>query len=59
MFGFADSLTAWGYILSILATILCIIYGLANWNKGTEIEEDYRRIVEWEREEIEVEERLP
>ncbi len=59
MFGFADNLTAWGYILSILATILCIIYGLVNWNKGTEIEEDYRRIVEWEREEIEVEERLP
>ncbi len=59
MLGFADSLTAWGYILSILAAILCIIYGLINWNKGTEIEEDYRRIVEWEREEIEVEERLP
>ena len=59
MLGFADSLTAWGYILSILAAVLCVIYGLINWNKGTEIEEDYRRTVEWEREEIEVEERLP
>jgi hypothetical protein len=59
MLGFADSFTAWGYILSILATILCIIYGLFNWNKGTESEEDYRHAVEWEREEIEVEERLP
>jgi len=59
MLGFADSLTACGYILSILAAVLCVIYGLINWNKGTEIEEDYRRTVEWEREEIEVEERLP
>ena len=59
MLGFADSLTAWGYILSFLATILCIVYGLVNWNKGTESEEDYRRSVEWEREEIEVEEKLP
>jgi len=59
MLGFADSLTAWGYILSILAAVLCVIYGLINWNKGTEIEENYRRTVEWEREEIEVEERLP
>jgi hypothetical protein len=59
MLGFADNFTAWGYILSILAAILCVIYGLITWNKGTEIEEDYRRIVEWEREEIEVEERLP
>ena len=59
MLGFADSSTAWGYILSILAAILCVIYGLINWNKGTETEEDYRRTVEWEREEIEVEEKLP
>jgi hypothetical protein len=59
MLGFADSLTAWGYILSFLATILCIVYGLVNWNKGAESEEDYRRSVEWEREEIEVEDRLP
>ncbi len=59
MLGFADGLTAWGYILSILAAILCVVYGIVNWNKGTETEEDYRRIVEWEREEIEVEERLP
>lgn len=58
MLGFADNHTAWGYILSILVAVLCVIYGLINWNKGIEIEEDHRRQVEREREEIEVDERL-
>ena len=30
----------WGvYLLCILSTLLCVIYGLTNWNKGGEIEE--------------------
>ncbi len=59
MLGFADNLTAWGYILSILSAILCVIYGLINWNKGKDSGEDYRRTVEWEREEIDMKEKLP
>ena len=29
----------WGvYLLCIFSTLLCVIYGLANWNKGAEAE---------------------
>ncbi len=29
----------WGvYLLCILSTLLCIAYGLINWNKGAELE---------------------
>jgi hypothetical protein len=31
----------WGvYLLCILSTLLCIIYGLMNWNKGADMEEE-------------------
>ena len=32
----------WGaYIGSILAMLLCVVYGIINWNKGGEDEEGY------------------
>jgi hypothetical protein len=43
----------WGvYILCILSTLLCVIYGIANWNKGGERETEERlEGEEWEEEE--------
>ncbi|MDF2987144.1 MAG: hypothetical protein K0R50_2654 [Eubacterium sp.] len=38
------------YLLSVLSAILCLIYGLYNWNKGSE--EENRQIMEeaqWEK----------
>lgn len=48
----------WGaYILCILITVFCVIYGLVNWNRGGEDEEE--QIMEelrWEEEEKRMEE---
>ncbi|MDI6818694.1 MAG: hypothetical protein PWP32_1479 [Methanothermobacter sp.] len=48
----------WGaYILCILITVFCVIYGLVNWNRGGEDEEE--QIMEelrWEEEERRMEE---
>ncbi len=33
MLGFPDPWVAWGYVLSILASLVCIIYGIIKWNK--------------------------
>jgi len=56
MLGIEDKWVALAYILCIASTILCVIYGLINWNRGeTESgEEDVR----WAQEEKKVEEEL-
>ena len=38
--GIADPWIWGGYILCILATLLCVVYGLLNWNKGGEDEDE-------------------
>jgi hypothetical protein len=49
----------WGvYILCILSTLLCVIYGIINWNRGGELEA--QEIVEeaaWESKEEEMQEK--
>ena len=49
----------WGaYIACILVTLLCVIYGILNWNKGDEDEEDQiKEELEWEQKELEMEEK--
>lgn len=32
--GIPDPWVLAGYILVILSTLLCVIYGIINWNKG-------------------------
>jgi hypothetical protein len=34
--GIKDGWVAACYLLCILSTVLCIVYGLINWNKGDE-----------------------
>lgn len=36
MLGMADGWVAAGYVLSILSSVLCIVYGAIAWNKGEE-----------------------
>lgn len=36
--GIADPWIWGSYILCILATLLCVVYGIFNWNKGDEEE---------------------
>ncbi len=40
MLGIEDKWVALAYVLCIAASALCIIYGLARWNKGDEPVED-------------------
>lgn len=54
MLGIEDGWVVAAYLLCILSTVLCVIYGLVTWNKGDEpvTQED----VDWakkEKEEIE------
>ena len=47
-----------GLILTLLSTVLCIVYGLLNWNRGHLSEEEVARREDWEKEERAVEETL-
>jgi hypothetical protein len=49
----------WGvYLLCILSTLLCVIYGLVNWNKGGELEAvEISEEVSWETKEKEMQEK--
>jgi hypothetical protein len=38
MFGISDPWILSTYLLCILSAALCVVYGLANWNKGAEEE---------------------
>lgn len=49
MFGIADPWIWSTYLLCILSAVLCVAYGLLNWNKG--VEEERLQIAEevaWE-----------
>ena len=40
MLGIKDPLIYLAYVLSLLSALLCVVYGIANWNKGAEKEEE-------------------
>jgi hypothetical protein len=54
-------ISGWGcwlaYLFCILSTILCVIYGIAMWNKGVK-EEDEAEIMKWVSEERKIEEQF-
>ncbi len=54
MFGI-QSFGIWSvYLLCILSTIACIVYGVINWNKGDNTEEEKKKIAKLEQEEEEL-----
>jgi len=59
MLGLGDFAVSLVFVLTILSMILCLVYGIANWNKdGTEdakVEEEERQ---WQDEERNIEETL-
>jgi hypothetical protein len=60
MLGFPDLWIFAGYSLTILAAVFCIVYGIINWHRGVEEKDgDYREEIKWEKEEIELIEKLP
>lgn len=47
------------YLLLIALTLLCIIYGIINWNKQGDIsDEEAKEEKQWSKEEIELEEEV-
>ena len=47
------------YVLSILSTLLCVVYGLINWNKGAEEEPvQIQEESEWETNQNKIDEEL-
>lgn len=60
MLGFADLWVFLGFIITICSFLFCVIYGIAKWQKGIEEKEgDYKEEIRWEKEEIELIEKLP
>ncbi len=56
MFGIEDKCVAIVYLLCIASSVLCVVYGLVNWNRG----EDKPRAedVQWAHQEKRVEDGL-
>ncbi|NYT02245.1 MAG: hypothetical protein GKC10_05775 [Methanosarcinales archaeon] len=59
MLGISDP-WIWGvYVLCLLSTLLCVIYGALKWNYGWEQErEEISEELAWEKSEDELEQRL-
>jgi hypothetical protein len=56
--GINDPWISGAYIGCILVTLLCVVYGILNWNKGGEDEElQVKEEVEWHEKEKEMEEK--
>lgn len=59
MFGIPDIWISSAYILCILSAVLCVVYGIYNWNKGGDNEQ--QQVMEeqlWEKAEKEIEAKL-
>lgn len=50
MFGFGDVWVFLGYLLTIGSMLLCVVYGIRNWNKNREnVQEEIREEAAWEK----------
>jgi len=60
MLGFSDFWVFAGYLLTIFSALFCLIYGIILWHIGKDEKDgDYREEIKWEKEEIELIEKLP
>jgi hypothetical protein len=59
MLGIKDPWILTAYLLCILSTLTCVIYGCVYWNKGSENEpEEFSEDAKWEKDDLQVEETL-
>ena len=53
MLGFTDGWIALVYILCICSTLLCLVYGIVNWNRGAQEENiQVSEELDWEKKDI-------
>ncbi|GAB1535617.1 hypothetical protein ADMFC3_12480 [Geovibrio sp. ADMFC3] len=58
MLGLSGWAVPLGFILMLASAVLCIVYGIMNWNKGYMTDEEFLQEQEWAEEERKVEETL-
>ena len=58
MLGMGDFSIFLVYVLCILSTLACVIYGIINWNKGEDKPEDIDADMKWEKSEQDISEKL-
>jgi hypothetical protein len=59
MFGIHDIWIILAYVLCILSAILCVVYGIVNWNKGADLEtKELAEESDWSKSESEIEDKL-
>lgn len=58
MLGLEGTAVPLGIILTLLSTLLCVIYGAINWNRGHVTEEELAQETLWTKEEEKVQENL-
>ena len=59
MLGFGDFSVFAAYLLCILSAILCVVYGIINWNRGGEVSpEEAAEEARWEAEERKIDDEL-
>jgi hypothetical protein len=47
MLGIAAAELGWAYVLSILAALLCVVYGLIKFNDAGPLSEELRDLSRW------------
>ena len=59
MLGINDPWIITAYLLCFLSAVACIIYGILNWNKGSDTEgKEAKEEAKWEKNESQIEENL-
>jgi len=59
MFGLEVFGVSSAFLLCLLSAVLCVIYGIVNWNKGNENETDQiKEELAWQTEENQIDEKL-
>ena len=58
MFGLGDFSVSLVFVLLILSTILCVVYGAMNWNSDGEESSMQDESAQWEKEEKQIEDGL-
>jgi len=56
MFGITDFWIYIVFILCIASALLCVVYGIVNWNKGNNDAQELKKDEEWENEDQKIEE---
>ncbi|MEL7570841.1 MAG: symporter small accessory protein [Eubacteriaceae bacterium] len=57
MFGLGDFWVTSAFVLSLLSVIACVVYGIMNWNKGSDDETNQiDETIKWQAEDGKIEE---